>query len=109
MKMQTTSWGEWSNVNWIRRTLENLGLQDVKVDVMARLQRVRSAEDYVACFGMMIDWVVNSQWSEELRRGHGIEEVKGLIRRHLEAKYAGKGWDVTWTSIIASAKVPGAR
>lgn len=105
--MQTTQWGNWSNVNWIRRILEDLGLEDVKVDVMARLQHIRGAEDFVACFGMMFSWVLNSQWSEELRREHGIEEVKRLVAEHLEEKYGGRGWDVTWTSIIASARIPG--
>ncbi|OIW28761.1 S-adenosyl-L-methionine-dependent methyltransferase [Coniochaeta ligniaria NRRL 30616] len=109
MRMQTTRWGNWSNVNWIRRTLEDLGLEDVKVDVMARLQHIHSPDDFVACFEMMFGWVINSNWSEELRREHGLEEVKSLIREHLEAKYGGRDWDVTWTSIIASARVPGGK
>ncbi|KAB5555035.1 S-adenosyl-L-methionine-dependent methyltransferase [Coniochaeta sp. 2T2.1] len=109
MRMQTTQWGKWSDVNWIRRTLEDLGLEDVKVDVLATLQRIHGAEDYVACFEMMFKWVINSQWSEELRKEHGIEEVKGLVREHLREKYGGRGWDATWVSIIASARVPGGK
>ena len=107
--MQTTQWGKWSDVNWIRRTLEDLGLEDVKVDVLATLQRIHGAEDYVACFEMMFKWVINSQWSEELRREHGIEEVKGLVRDHLREKYGGSGWDVTWVSIVASGSLPEAK
>lgn len=106
MRMQTTKWGNWSNMNWIRTTLEGLGLENVKVDVMARLQHIHRAADYVACFEMMMGWVIKSNWSEALREEHGIEEVKRLVVEHLEEKYGGRGWDVTWTSIIASARVP---
>jgi hypothetical protein len=106
MKMQTTQWGNWSNVNWIRRTLEDFGLEDVQVDVLATLQHIRSGADFVQCFGMMFGWVMNSQWSEEVRAQHPMEEVKRLVKEHLDEKYGGRGWDVTWTSIIASAKVP---
>lgn len=107
MKMQITQWGNWSNVNWIRRTLEELGLEDVKVDVMAHLQRIQTADDFVAGFETMMRWIVNSCWSEDLRVEHGMEEVKKMVRDHLEEKYGGRGWDITWTSIIASARVPG--
>lgn len=109
MRMQTTGWGNWSSVNWTRTTLEDLGLEDVKVDVMAHLQHIRDAADFVACFERMMSMVMNSNWSEELRREHGIDEVKTLVRMYLEEKYRGKGWDVTWTSIIASARVPGGK
>ena len=109
MRMQTTAWGEWSNVNWVRRALEDVGLEDVRVEVLAHLQRVHGAADFVACFESMMRWVVESCWSEELRREHGMDEVKRLVRDHLEEKYGGRGWDVTWTSIIASGRVPGAK
>lgn len=107
VRMQTTKWGNWSNVNWIRRTLEDSGLEDVKVDVMAHLQHIHGPEHFVACFTMMLNMVIGSLWSEELKREHGMDEVKRLVREHLEEKYGGRGWDVTWTSISASARVPG--
>jgi hypothetical protein len=106
MRMQTTKWGNWSSADWIRKTLTDLGLENVKVDVMSHLQHIQSAAEFVRCFEMMIKWVIESNWSEELRAEHGIDEVKKLVEEHLERKYQGRGWDVSWTSIIASGRVP---
>lgn len=105
-RMQTTKWGNWSSPTWVKRTLEDQpGLEDVKVDVLSHLQHIRHAEEFVTgTFEMMIKWVINSDWSEELRREHGLEEVKRLVKEYLEKKYEGRGCELTWTSIIASAR-----
>ena len=84
-----------------------LGLDDVTVDVLAHLGRVSSADDFVRGFSMILSWVVGAGWSEELRREHPLEEVQGFLRGFLE-KYGGRGWDLTWLSIVASARVKGA-
>ncbi|KAK0715216.1 S-adenosyl-L-methionine-dependent methyltransferase [Lasiosphaeris hirsuta] len=104
--LQTSKWGDWADVNWVRETLEDRGLQDVKVEVLAHLGRVDSAEHFTTHFAMMTNWTMNSCWSEELRKEHPAEEVHGLVRDFLENKYEGKGWDMTWVSIIASGRVP---
>ncbi len=100
--LQTTKWGDWADVNWVRRALEDRGLQDVKVDVFAHLSHVDGAAQFLDHYTMMINWVLNTCWSEELRKEHPVDEVLGLVREYLEGKYEGNGWDVTWVSLIAS-------
>jgi hypothetical protein len=104
MSLQTTPWGKWSDVNWARKTLPEKGLEDVKVDVFAFLSRVESADFFLANYGMMMDWIVNTSWSEELRREHPKEEVHALVREFLEKKYGGEGWDLSWISLVASGR-----
>ncbi|KAK4448443.1 putative methylase [Podospora aff. communis PSN243] len=103
---QMTSWGRWSDTNWIRNTLEAKGLQDVQVEPYAFLQRADSPEYFVRNFGMIVNWVMTSCWSEELRNEHPREEVEGLVKVFLEKKYRGKSWDLLWVAIIASGRVP---
>lgn len=102
---QTTLWGHWGDVNWIRHTLEKKGLKDVRVEPLATLQRSDSAEYFVNHFQMIIRWVTSTMWSEELRKEHPPEEVRQLVKDYLEKKYEGKGWDLVWISIISSARV----
>lgn len=105
---QTTAWGDWADPNWVRETLDACPALDpasVAVDVLAHLSRVRGADDFVRQYEMMLRWVVDAGWSEELRRAHPLAEVKGLLRAFLERKYHGGEWDLTWVSIIASARV----
>ncbi|KAK3687430.1 S-adenosyl-L-methionine-dependent methyltransferase [Podospora appendiculata] len=104
--VQTTPWGDWADVNWVRKTLESKGLEDIKVDVFAFLSRVDGAEHFMASTGMMIDWVMQANWSDELRKEHGKEEVHGLVREFVEKKYHGRGWDQTGIAVIASGRVP---
>ena len=106
MPLQTTEWGDWSDVNWVRKTLAGRGLEDVKVHVFAFLARVESVAHYMSSFGPMIDFVMKNSWSEEVRNAHGKDEVHGLIRQFLEDRYGGQGWDTTWTSLVASGRVP---
>jgi len=104
--LQTTEWGDWADANWIRKTLQQeKKLEDVKVEVSAKLLRVHDAQDFVQGFAMVVDWIMKSCWSEELRREHGTDEVHGLIKEYLEKKYGGGGWDLTWVAIIASGRV----
>lgn len=105
MALQTTAWGEWSDVNWTRKTLMKKGLKDVKVDVFAHLSHVESATDFITHYAMMIDWIMGSCWSEELRKEHPREEVQRLVREFLEKKHGG-GWEESWVALIASARVP---
>lgn len=106
--MQTTKWGDWADSNWIKQTLQDRGLEDVKVDVLSHLQPIAGADEFLTNFGSMIEWVVNSNWSEELRKEHPLDEVKKLMREYLVKKRGDKGWDIVWTSIIASGRKPDA-
>jgi hypothetical protein len=106
MELQTTQWGEWEDVNWIRKTLVEKGLEDVQVDLFAFLSHIDSAEYFVANCAPMVDWVVSTCWSEELRKEHPKEEVRQRVKDFLETKYGGGGWDVSWVAVIASGRVP---
>lgn len=103
-RMQTTKWGQWSDVNWIKKTLLEQGLEDVTVDVHAHLQPVESGAEFVEHFAMMLEWMVKTDWSEEVREKHSLEDVKKLVEDYLVEKYEGKGWYLTWTSITASGR-----
>lgn len=105
MELQTTEWGEWSDVNWIRDTLVGKGLKDVQVEVFAFLSHVDSAEYFVTTCASMIDWVMSSSWSEELMKEHPKEEVRQMVKAFLEKKYGGNGWDISWVAAIASGRV----
>ncbi|KAK4125712.1 S-adenosyl-L-methionine-dependent methyltransferase [Parathielavia appendiculata] len=106
MPLQTTAWGQWSDVNWIYRTLVAKGLQDVEVDVFAFTSQVASANFFMSGFGMAMDWILNTCWSEELRKSHPKEEVRGLVKEFLEKKYGGEGWKVSWVVAVATGQVP---
>jgi hypothetical protein len=110
MTLQTTTWGVWSDVNWVRKTLVDKGLQDVKVDVVAYLTHIESPADFIEKYGMMIEWVMGSGWSEELRKEHPKEEVQALLKEFFQndMKSGSGGWDVSWVGIIASGRMPSA-
>ncbi|KAK3311817.1 S-adenosyl-L-methionine-dependent methyltransferase [Apodospora peruviana] len=103
--VQTTEWGNWGDVDWIRKELEERGLEDVKVELFAFTSHVDNVEHYIATAGMMIDWVVSSNWSEEVRKEHGRDEYQRLVKDFLEHKYDGKGWDQKWVAVVASGRV----
>lgn len=105
MSTQTTAWGKWADVNWIRKTLVGKGLQEVEVDVFAFLSQVESADAFIANFGMMIDWIVSTSWSEEVRKEHPREEVHALVKEFLKEKYGGDGWQLSWIPIVATGRV----
>jgi hypothetical protein len=104
--MQTTAWGRWTDVNWIRRTLLAKGLEDVKVDVFAFLSHVESVDYFLSNFAMMMDLIMTGSWPEELRKEHPREQVHALMREWLEKKYGGDGWDYSWVAVVASGRVP---
>lgn len=105
MGVQMTPWGSWHDVNWARRTLEAKGIQDIEVNVFAHLTQADDPEHFLSHFSMVIDWIMNSCWSEELRSEHPRDEVHGLLKKHLERKYEGKPWEMSWIGIIASGRV----
>jgi hypothetical protein len=92
----------------MRKALEGRGLQDVKVEPFAFLSRCDSPAYFVSLFGIMMDVIMNTCWSEELRKEHPKEEVLKLLQVALEKKYGSEGWDVTWVALVASGRVPSA-
>ncbi|KAI8945406.1 S-adenosyl-L-methionine-dependent methyltransferase [Xylaria longipes] len=96
---------EFIDPDLIPEQLTQYGFEDVKVQTVEHIMRIENAEDYLRSFGMMRDWMLQSYWSEESK-----EKAKGMldahIRRHLTEKYNGKGWDLTWTLILATCRKP---
>ncbi|KAK1707340.1 hypothetical protein CaCOL14_008377 [Colletotrichum acutatum] len=97
--------GQWYDEDWVRNYLQDNGFKDVKTCLESGTVRVRDAKHWLDVFGPVVALVVNTEWSEELRGEHGLEEVKGLIKEHLEGKYGDKGWDVGFACIVASGVV----
>ncbi|KXH60640.1 methyltransferase domain-containing protein [Colletotrichum nymphaeae SA-01] len=97
--------GRWYDEAWVKGYLQDNGFKDVKTCLESGTVRVRDARHWLDVFGPVVALIVNTEWSEELRGEHGQEEVKGLIKEHLEAKHGGKGWDVGFACIVASGVV----
>jgi hypothetical protein len=105
-RMQTTRWGEWPDVNWVKKALTEQGLEDVTVGVHSHLQAVESAAEFVSQFASMVEWMVKTDWSDQTQEEHSLDEVKKLLEEYLVEKHGGKGWYLTWTSITASGRKP---
>ncbi|KAF4974794.1 hypothetical protein FZEAL_8348 [Fusarium zealandicum] len=84
VKMQMHDQGDWTTPEWIEEHLKEQGFADVQVKNDSRSYCMKSAEEYVMTFGIMLSWLMNTWWSEETRREHSVEEVRELIRKHLE-------------------------
>lgn len=85
--------------------MKEQGFSNVKVTLNPGKYRMESAEEFVRTFSMMLPWVMNMWWDEETRERHSVEEVKELLRRHLEEKYGGEGWEVDWNIICMTGSV----
>ncbi|KAJ3524948.1 hypothetical protein NM208_g11850 [Fusarium decemcellulare] len=105
VKMQMHDQGDWTTPEWIEEHLKKQGFTDVKVTTNPGRYFIKNAEEFIITFGMMVNWLMNSLWSEELRKEHPWEEVKELIRKHLEEKYKGKGWEIEWKVICSTGRV----
>ncbi|KAM0562378.1 hypothetical protein ACHAPJ_002068 [Fusarium lateritium] len=105
MRMQMHDQGDWTSPEWIKEHLKKEGLQDVQVTVDNGIYAIKSAKDYVLQFGMMLGWLMKTWWSEEVRKEHSLEEVQELLRKHLEEKYDGKGWEIQFKVICMTGKV----
>jgi SAM-dependent methyltransferase len=97
--------GEWGNRDWIEGHMRKLGLLDVNAEVVRGTLRIQGVEDFMTHLGPMIAWVTNTWWSEETRKAHPLEEVKELMRKHLQETYKDEGWDLVWELICVSARV----
>jgi len=94
--------GKWTDRGWIQQHLENEGFSEVKVTIGRGTHHVESANDFVATFGPTIAWFLSKWWDDETRAAHPTEEVMELVKKHLDEKYEGKGWDMEWSLIYAT-------
>ncbi|QLI67743.1 Glandicoline B O-methyltransferase roqN [Metarhizium brunneum] len=105
LPMQTHDSGRWYDCEWIRRHLEEEGFGDVQVTVTSGRYHVENAAEFVRFFGMMIPFIMNTWWSEELRREHPVDVVRKGVEEFVESRYEGKGWDVEWEIISTTGVV----
>jgi hypothetical protein len=105
MPTQTHDSGKWYDPQWVEQHLKEEGFEDVQVTVDPGRYHVESAKQFVEFFGLMLPYIVNNWWTEEQRKEHPVEEVKGLIEAYLAQKYEGKGWDIEWEVIVMTGVV----
>ncbi|CAI6091194.1 unnamed protein product [Clonostachys chloroleuca] len=104
--MQTHTSGKWTSRDWVEEHLKSQeGFGNVEVRLVSGTYRLQSGDEFVTAFGMMISWVMNSWWSEEQRAAHPLEEVKELVKKYLDGKHGGKGWDISWENLVMTATV----
>ncbi|KAK5991335.1 Methyltransferase tpcH [Cladobotryum mycophilum] len=103
--MQMHSSGHWYDPVWVEGHLEELGLEDVQVNVVEGNYHVESATEFAMGFGMMLPWLTSVFWDEEARKAHPAEELRELLKTHLEEKHGGKGWDIDWHVIVMTGVV----
>lgn len=102
---QTHNQGRWYDLNWVRENLLQHGLEDVKVDVTSHTSTVDDAATFVSRFGQIIEYIRNAFWKDETRRKfEDKDRLKESLIQHLDEKYKGEGWKLTWTMIIASGR-----
>lgn len=104
LPMQTHESGKWYDPEWIESHLKEQGFTDVQVHVVPGQYYVENSEQFVAFFGMMISYIMNTWWSEELRGEHSVEEVKSAVREYLGKKHEA-GWDIEWEVISMTGVV----
>jgi SAM-dependent methyltransferase len=96
---------EWIRPLSIRNELELLAFRDVEVKSYDHVIHIEDARDFMKMFRPIIDWLVNSTWSEESKT-----LARPMLHEHIvtymEKKYDGKGWDVTWSYLSVTCFKP---
>ncbi|KAH6605348.1 hypothetical protein Trco_007055 [Trichoderma cornu-damae] len=105
MPMQLHNSGHWDDAAWVEKHLQELGLTNVTVKQTLGTYRLKDADEFLLCIGLMLPWVMSTFWSEEVRKAHPIEEVQGLLKRYFEDKYHGEGWSLNWLIITMTGTV----
>ncbi len=96
---------QWVEPAGIEQELRRQGFVDIEVKTIKQLQHIDDAEHYSLAFAMMTKWIINTYWTPEQKE----ESEPGFNTRlieHLKEKHGGKGWDVEWIMILATARVP---
>ncbi|KAF5590381.1 s-adenosyl-L-methionine-dependent methyltransferase [Fusarium pseudoanthophilum] len=96
---------EWVEPKGIKAELVGHGFVDVTVETVDLIHPVANAEGFLASFGMMIKWVINTYWTAEQKEQYGDDFNKILVE-HLQIKHGGKGWDLKSTAILVTARTP---
>lgn len=106
--MQVTSYGHWYDIDWIRDTLTtDHQLDDVQVDVLANMYRIKGVEQAMNLFGPMVDMAADFVLGKEcMERLGGKDGVRERVRKFLEGRYGERGWTMTGVSIVAWGRKP---
>lgn len=116
MPMQTSPWGRWYDVDWLRATLSSPdlvvggGLEDVQVEALASTWPVAGVDDFMRAYGTMVDFVADMVLgAESVGRLGGHEGVRERVREYLVGKFGRRGdgekeeegWTLVGLSICA--------
>lgn len=96
-------------MDWIRDILQGplCQLEDVHVDVLAHTWPMNSAGHFIKAMGAMVDVMGTLVLGREsIDKLGGTEGVRERVRAFLEEEHGGRGWTLTWVSIVAWGKKP---
>ncbi|OTB09917.1 hypothetical protein K445DRAFT_323511 [Daldinia sp. EC12] len=96
---------QWADPVGVEEELKIHGFVNIQVKTVPHLVRVNSAEDYLQSYRMMKDWMVNTYWSEDSKQ-KAKDMLDEHIVNHLQEKYNGEGWDLSWTVVLATCQKP---
>ncbi|KAF5686245.1 s-adenosyl-L-methionine-dependent methyltransferase [Fusarium circinatum] len=96
---------EWAEPEGIEAELVRHGFVDIKIETVDSIHPVANAEGFLASFGMMAKWIINTYWTLEQKEQYGDDFYKILVE-HLRLKHGGKGWDLKSTAILVTARTP---
>ncbi|KAG9508220.1 hypothetical protein J7337_001783 [Fusarium musae] len=94
---------EWVEPESIEAELVRHGFVDVKIETVDSIHPVANAEGFLASFGMMVKWIINTYWTMEQKEQYQDDFYKVLVE-HLRIKHGGKGWNLKSTAIIVTAR-----
>lgn len=97
--------GRWADANWVARNLaDEHGLDDVRVELHARLARYQSGAEFARLFSPFLPIILGGWWPEETRRAHPLDEVLRLVAAFLDEKYEGRPWYSEYYALVASGR-----
>lgn len=96
---------EWGNTQEVERKLQEHGFDNIAVKTIKHVQQIESAAHFADAFMMMVNWLTQTYWTEAQRAEHQ-GSLKKRIVEHLDEKHGGRGWNLTWTMILATCQAP---
>ncbi|KAF5601565.1 coq5 family [Fusarium subglutinans] len=96
---------EWAEPEGIEGELVRHGFVNIKIEIVDSIHPVANAEGFLASFGMMVKWTINTYWTLEQKEQYGDDFYK-ILAEHLRTKHGGKGWDLKSTAILVTARTP---
>lgn len=110
MPMQTSTWGKWYDIDWLRSTLSapDTGLDpaSVRVEPMAMSYTVDGPDHFLHGHANMVDMVASMVLGKEsIERLGGRDGVRRRVREYLVSRYGENGgWTMVGVAICAWGK-----